>query len=277
MINLSDGELLDLLPSSLKNDTDMICLSYAIKVAVGKLLDYEITTMTQNFIDYVPESVLDVLAVELRSLYYLDSMDIETKRAIIKNTLIWHKKAGTPSAVAEMISVIFGEGTCIEWFNFTDGDGDDGEGDPGTFDIITSAQLTEDIAEYLTAIIERVKNIRSHLRWVQISRDISMDEYVALAGTSSPRIPVTNSPQITSGRDTTMSQYAGTAVTSTPRVPITNSPEIDDSGIDGTQYAAIGGFCSPKIIIGNTTESEGSISESRYIAVAAVSSPKIAI
>ena len=74
MIKLQEGELLDLLPSSLKNDTDMICLSYALKMAVRRLLVYERSAMTQNFVDSLPEKILDVLAVELRSPYYLDSM-----------------------------------------------------------------------------------------------------------------------------------------------------------------------------------------------------------
>ena len=62
MIKLQEGELLDLLPSSLKNDTDMICLSYALKMAVRRLLVYERSAMTQNFVDSLPEKILDVLA-----------------------------------------------------------------------------------------------------------------------------------------------------------------------------------------------------------------------
>lgn len=59
MIKFPDGELLDLLPSSLKNDTDMICLSYAMKKAVGRLLVYERAAMTQNFVDSLPEKILE--------------------------------------------------------------------------------------------------------------------------------------------------------------------------------------------------------------------------
>ena len=34
MIKLTDGELIDLLPASMKSDTDMACLSYAINFDV---------------------------------------------------------------------------------------------------------------------------------------------------------------------------------------------------------------------------------------------------
>ena len=169
MIKLQEGELLDLLPSSLKNDTGMICLSYALKMAMKRLLAYERSAMTQNFVDSLPEKILDVLAVELRSPYYLDSMEISVKREIIKNTLIWHTKAGTASAVSEMIGIVFGEGSVVEWPDF-----DEPPYTPGTFDIVTNAQMTEDITEFFMAVIERVKNERSHVRRVLIHREMEM-------------------------------------------------------------------------------------------------------
>ena len=190
MIKLQEGELLDLLPSSLKNDTGMICLSYALKMAMKRLLAYERSAMTQNFVDSLPEKILDVLAVELRSPYYLDSMEISVKREIIKNTLIWHTKAGTTSAVSEMIGIVFGEGSVVEWPDF-----DEPPYTPGTFDIVTNAQMTEDITEFFMAVIERVKNERSHVRRVLIHREMEMREYVAVGGTSHPKRAVTNHEQ----------------------------------------------------------------------------------
>ena len=189
MINLRDGELLDILPSSLKNDTDMICLSHALKVGINSLLNYAVGAMTQNYIDQLPEKVLDILAVELRAPYYLQDMDIEVKRNIIKNALIWHTKAGTSAAVAEMIGIIFGEGEVVEWYDFTEG-----EKIPGTFDIVTNARLTEDIIDYFAQIIERVKNERSHLRRVLIERDIDVASYIKAGAFSVPHWIIVNIP-----------------------------------------------------------------------------------
>ena len=185
MIKLSDGELLDLLPSQLKNDTDMICLSYALKCAINELLIYEQYTMTQNFVDQLPEHILDVLAVELRSPYYSQDMDIDVKRNIIKDTLIWHTKAGTASAVSELIEVLFGEGKVVEWYDF-----DYGDKTPGMFDIITNARMTEDIVDYFIQIIERVKNERSHLRRVLIERDITVSPRVGVGAITTPQYAI---------------------------------------------------------------------------------------
>lgn len=172
MIKLQEGELLDLLPSSLKNDTDMICLSYALKMAVKRLLVYERSAMTQNFVDNIPEKILDVLAVELRAPYYHEGIGIEAKRNIVKRTLAWHAKAGTPGAVEELIRAVFGEGHIVEWFNY--------KGPPftlGTFDIVTNAVLTPDMHSVFNAMIGRVKNARSWIRAIKIHRCISCAVY----------------------------------------------------------------------------------------------------
>ena len=187
MIKLPDGELRDYLPPSMKNDVDMACLSYALKKATERVLTYQKQAMVYNFIDILPEQVCDVLAVELRSLYYSDSMDIKTKRDIIKNTLRWHIKAGTPGAVNELVEIVFGEGKVVEWPYFNEP-----PYTPGTFDIITSAPMTEKGIDQLLFVIERVKNKRSHLRRVLVKRRTGQELF---AGTG--QFPVCKLPVIT--------------------------------------------------------------------------------
>lgn len=176
MIKLPDGELRDYLPPSMKNDADMACLSYALKKATERVLTYQKQAMVYNFIDILPEQICDVLAVELRSPYYSDLMTLEVKRGIIKNTLRWYAKAGTPSAVNEMIEVVFGEGRVVEWPDF-----DSPPYTPGTFDIVTSAVLTPDVADYLFGVIDRVKNVRSHLRRILIKRNTEQNIFAGTA------------------------------------------------------------------------------------------------
>lgn len=301
MIKLQEGELLDLLPSSLKNDTDMICLSYALKMAVGRLLVYERSAMTQNFVDSLPEKILDVLAVELRSPYYLDSMEISVKREIIKNTLIWHTKAGTASAVSEMIGIVFGEGSVVEWPDF-----DEPPYTPGTFDIVTNAQMTEDVTEFFMAVIERVKNERSHIRRVLIHREMEMHEYAAVSGTSQPKRAVTNHEQ---GRenDICMDAVSASGVISSPETAITNNggekrrkaqqegkaasvmAAFPKEGITNNvgarngsvsvepEYAGVYAASAPGEIIGNSMASEMAAQGSVRAAQAAFSMPRVEI
>lgn len=271
MIKLSEGELLDLLPSQMKTDPDMICLSYALKCAVEDMLEYEKGTMTQNFIESLPEKILDVLVVELRSPYYLQDMDIETKRKIIADTLVWHTKAGTPSAVSEMIAAVFGNGYVVEWFNFTEGDQT-----PGYFDIVTSARMTEDIVDYFMRVIERVKNERSHIRRVLIERSVHQNEYVGSGATSSPKVPVTNNK--TKGDGITESQSMASGVISEPHEIVGNCMASATRSLAGGTKVALAFISTPKEVIlnGNQNKAESVAKEPRA-AVGAMSNPIIHI
>ena len=219
MIDINDGELIDILPSQLKKDPDMICFSYALKRAAKKILRLERETMTQNYIEYLPESILDVLAVELRTPYYTQELDIGVKRDLIKNSLIWHTKAGTVSAVSEMVRTIFGEGNVVEWMDFTEG-----EKTPGMFDIKTNAVLTPDAFTLFTQIVERVKNARSHLRRIITEREFSGTALVAGAAAGFLKETVSNSTD----------RIRDTKKTVKVCVAMSSSPEICIGGIYGS-------------------------------------------
>ena len=190
MINLYDGQITDILPEKIAKDTETRCLSFAIQKEHQRLIELTNTTRTMSVIDELPERILDVLAVELRTPYYQEDMDVATKRNIIKRTLLWHTKAGTPSAVAELIEIVFGEGSVVEWFDY-----EEPPYTPGTFDIITNAQMTEEMLAYFLQIIRRVKNTRSHIRKILVQRKMDMSVKVAAAVVSSPKIIIYNAPQ----------------------------------------------------------------------------------
>jgi len=272
MIKLSEGELLDLLPSQLKNDTDMICLSYALKMAVDSLLEYELKTMTQNFVELLPERILDVMAVELRSPYYRQDMDIGVKRGIIKNTLIWHAKAGTASAVSEMIEVLFGEGKVVEWYDF-----DEGENVPGMFDVVTNARMTEDIVEFFLQVVERVKNERSHLRRVLIERDVFVEPRVGSGAIFTPETRVTNNAADREERSL-QTERVGSGAISHPKTVITNNGAGKGSSTIAAVMAA-GSISFPRIAISNCPRKYANsfIAQSERASAGAALYPKIVI
>lgn len=166
MINLYDGELMDLLRgSSFADNVEVQCISYALKSETKRLIEVADSTMTSAAIDKLPEKILDILAVELRSFYYDESFDLAKKRKVIKNTLRWYMKAGTPEAMREFIKVVFGYGDIVEWFEYTEA-----PYTPGTFDVIVNADLTEDAADHFIKTVESIKNIRSHIRHIIFNR-----------------------------------------------------------------------------------------------------------
>ena len=166
MIDFRTGELADLWKE--ETSSEFKALSYALRMAMNRLITSEIKTGVRWDIDELDEDTLDYLAVELRTMYYDQSADIGTKRNIIKKTLEWYRHAGTVSACEELISSIFGGSSrLIEWFDYKE--------PPyikNTFDVETSARMTETIIDDLTAIIRKAKNARSQIRRVTVLRDL---------------------------------------------------------------------------------------------------------
>lgn len=187
MTKLYDGQLTDLIQNHSRYNVEVQAISYALQMEKRRLMDLTRRTRTMAMVDELPEAILDVLAVELRTPYYSESMMTEEKRKIIKNTLVWHKRSGTPSAVKELVETIFGVGEVVEWFNFTDG-----EKKPGTFDIVTNASFTEDIVNAFLRIIKRVKNARSHIRNIVIQRPIYGTTYVGGFFQGTPKTTILN-------------------------------------------------------------------------------------
>lgn len=172
MIRLQDSNITDILPEKFKADPKNIALGYALSNATKRLIEYEKKTSVYACIDAASDSVLDMLAAELDTQYYDGSLDIDAKRKLVKNTLIWHMTSGTPAAVEELVAAVFGEGEVKEWFEYGD--------DPFYFKIITNAMMTEHMSEQFTEMLDRVKNTRSHIRAIEIHREIEQPYYAGV-------------------------------------------------------------------------------------------------
>lgn len=247
MISLYDGQITDLLPWKMAQSTEVRCISYAVRQEHQRMLRLAENTRIMSFINGLPERVLDVLAVELRAPYYEESMEIETKRDIIRNTMKWHSMAGTPGAVEELVQVIFGEGEVVEWWNY-----EDDNKIRGTFDIVTNARQTPDQLDRLASIIKKVKNTRSHLRAIKTHREIrnKITFANALISTSNGSIPNSSDRK----------QYAkGRCVVAASVTGIQNNVVHNSAKINlGDTTAGINIFCclisQPKTIIQRTQE-----------------------
>lgn len=175
MIDLYNGKITDLLQNDSEYNAEVQALAYALALEKKRIMNEADKTRTLAMIEELPEEILDVLAVELRSPYYTEDMTIPQKIDVIKNTLVWFYRAGTPAAVSEMAAAVFGSGQVVEWFDF---DPNDGEIIPGEFDIETGAEIQDpqQFMPVIQRIINRVKNTRSHLRSVRFLRTIHTPE-----------------------------------------------------------------------------------------------------
>lgn len=168
MIKLTEGGILNCLPD--KETPEIVALSYSLQKAIGLVIKHADESRVYSAIEQLPEKILDVLAIEIRSLYYNEKLPIEKKRELVKNSMQWYTKAGTPSAVEELIQTVFGMGKVVEWFDY-----EEGPYIRGTFDIITEVAMNEYTIEQFMKSINKAKNSRSHIRKIIISRKVNCD------------------------------------------------------------------------------------------------------
>ena len=243
MIKLKDSQIAQILPDVLAEQSEVKALSYAINKAIQRLLEYCGHISVFAMIDTATDEVLDLLAVELNTQYYDTSLPIENKRELIKGTMVWYMTAGTASAVEELVSATFGEGVVSEWYEYGD--------DPYYFKIATNAQITPDIVDKFTSIIQRVKNERSRIRGIDANRHIDQHEYVGVGAISAPRETITNNHN--EEYPVASSEYAATAVRASPIVPIVNG-KATKATLSDTVRIATAVKSAPHIRIGNGSQ-----------------------
>lgn len=169
MIKLRDSQITQILPEKLAKEEAAQALSYALNQAVNRFVGYCKNISVFAIIDRLPDEILNLLAIELDTQYYDDSLAIDVKRELIKNTLIWYMGAGTPNAVEELVLSVFGRGEVKEWYEYGD--------EPFFFKIITDTLLTPGIDKQLFVMLEKVKNVRSHVRSIEIPRKIEQNVF----------------------------------------------------------------------------------------------------
>lgn len=169
MIKLQDGQISKILPEYISDWDSVKALSFALQQAVQRLMGYCRNISVFAVIDTLPEKVLDLLALELNTQYYDDLLEAEAKRRLVKNTLIWYMSAGTPKAVEELIASVFENGEIKEWYEYGD--------EPYYFKIVTDTLLQSDTYELFSIMLERIKNVRSHIRSIEIPRTIEQDVF----------------------------------------------------------------------------------------------------
>lgn len=174
MIDVNNLKLYDILPSSLHDDET---ISNIIKSLDGIFPEFESQIRKIRFYEYLdeqPAEVLDLLAWQFHVDFYDYDYSNEVKRELIRQSITWHRRKGTPMAVEEMVSPIFPSAEIVEWWDYG--------GTPyrfrvsGITDPLTGAA---DIRRLLT-LINSAKNKRSWLDYVQFKRSTATENHIAM-------------------------------------------------------------------------------------------------
>ena len=112
---MQDGRFTDILPPEIAGKAEVQAFAYAVGQQIKKVCDFADAARTYAAIAMLPDRVLDILAVELRTPAYKETFPIDVKRSLIQDTLTFHMKMGTPEAINKIIEIIFGSGYIEEW------------------------------------------------------------------------------------------------------------------------------------------------------------------
>ncbi|MFU1797387.1 phage tail protein I [Paenibacillus azoreducens] len=174
MIDIGQIRLIDLVPPNLREDENVKAAAEAIDSELRKVTKLMPGVAILHHIDTLDEQWVDELAWQFHVDFYDPTLPIEQKRELVKNSLAWHKRKGTPSAVTELITTIFGSGQVHEWYQYG--------GQPGYFKVTTSdPSATNERAKDFLAAINSVKNTRSWLESIELTTIATMDIYVGNA------------------------------------------------------------------------------------------------
>lgn len=167
MISLHDGQITDLLSNSVNRNPETIAIGYAIREEKRRIMERADRTRTIALIDQMPERILDILAVELRTPAYRDTYPIETKKALVAGTLEFYAHLGTPAAVEEIVRTIFKGGAISEWFEYG--------GDPHHFRVdiaLLGEAITPETMAELRRMINSIKRLSSWLDDITVTTEI---------------------------------------------------------------------------------------------------------
>lgn len=166
MIKLNGSRFTVAMPENLKEQPEVQAIAYAVGRQVEKLCAYADSARTYAAIQSMPERVLDLLAVELRTPAYDENYSIKVKRALIEGSLLFYTQMGTPAAVERIIETIFGSGYISEWWEYG--------GSPYHFKAYTTnPAITSDDVEEFKRVLGSVKRLSAWLD--EIILDLSTD------------------------------------------------------------------------------------------------------
>lgn len=115
MVKLENGGIRDILPVNLITP-ETLSVSYAFEQAQKKMFGYVQALHLYTEIGQIPERVLDLLALEMRTQYYDQTLERSAKERLVMQTLVWYMRAGTPSVLDEFMGTILEGGFIEEWY-----------------------------------------------------------------------------------------------------------------------------------------------------------------
>lgn len=155
--SINNPSLIDILPPVILKDEKLKAAAKALDVELKKLSADAQLVLHLPRLDELPNEVLDQLANQYHVDFYEPAeMDLETKRKLIRESLLWHRIKGTKAAVEKLLNTITRGAKVSEWYEYN--------GKPYFFKVNLQGLLDYgDNGETFLRMINSTKNERSWL------------------------------------------------------------------------------------------------------------------
>ena len=166
-----DGLFFSLPPNMQTDDEAAFC--YAVENQMKKLVNLAMRLDVWSDLENVKPQHYDYIAACLRSLYYRSDMPDDQKLAIIKNTMLTYRYAGSVKGIEELLANLFKSADFIPWYEYG--------GRPYHFKLNVSGNPDAETKRALEQILRKVKAARSVIDAVEIKeRTIQTGCYVGI-------------------------------------------------------------------------------------------------
>lgn len=156
MIDFKSIKLSDIMPPNLLADETVRKAASAIDIELNKIADLTNECYLINNLEILPENIIDMLGWQWHVDYYDNTLPLQNKRRLVKESIRVHKTKGTAWAVENVVKSILGNSNIEEWYEY--------EGEPYHFRIICNKNTVGNISgSKVIEAINSVKNVRSHL------------------------------------------------------------------------------------------------------------------
>ena len=173
-ITLDDVVVKDLAPDSLLKDENTKYIMESIDYVIRKIW-FENKDKYKLFsrLNSMNHQEIELMLWEMHVDYIDENLNKEQKIDLIKESLLNHMIKGTPAAVENVCSIIFGNAKVTEWFEYN--------GDPGYFRVSTLGSLqSEEDYKRVTEVINTYKNTRSWLEGLMFERNYKNNLYFGI-------------------------------------------------------------------------------------------------
>lgn len=182
MNRLENLQLTQLLPASIAADTTVKNISLSVETILQTVAGQTAAVLLLPHLDELPEAIIDELAWQYHVDAYSADFAIDVKRQLIRQSIAWHHKKGTPAAVTDMLSTIYASAQLEEFWEYG--------GEPYHFRVTVGEDRTDSAQTIDDAIrvIKLSKNVRSWLDGIKFRRNITGTIYLGAAMSKNKKV-----------------------------------------------------------------------------------------